>query len=59
MGLLDKVTQKQGDPNQLTVEELEFLLLKIKKMRFSGDELDTLTRAVVKLQNQYIKLGGQ
>jgi hypothetical protein len=59
MGLLDKVTQKQEDPNQLTVEELEFLLLKIKKMRFSGDELDTLTRAVVKLQNQYIKLGGQ
>ena len=59
MGLLDKVTQKQGDPNQLTVEELEFILLKVKKMRFSGEELDTLTRAVVKLQNQYIQLGGQ
>jgi hypothetical protein len=59
MGLLDKVTQKQGDPNQLTVEELEFLLIKVKKMRFSGEELDILTRAVVKLQNQYIQLGGQ
>ena len=58
MGLLDKVTTKQGDPNQLTVEELEFILIKIKKMRFSGEELDTLTRAVVKLQNQYITLGG-
>lgn len=59
MGLLDKVTTKQGDPNALTVEELEFLLVKIKKMRFSGEELDTLTRAVVKLQNQYISLGGK
>ena len=59
MGLLDKVTQKQGDSNQLTVEELEFLLVKIKEMNFTGHELDILTRAVVKLQNQYIKLGGQ
>jgi hypothetical protein len=58
MGLLDKVTQKQADPNQLTVEELEFILIKIKKMRFTGEELDILTRAVVKLQNQYITLGG-
>jgi hypothetical protein len=58
MGLLDKVTTKQGDPNQLTVEELEFILIKIKKMRFTGEELDILTRAVVKLQNQYITLGG-
>lgn len=58
MGLLDKVTSKQADPNQLTVEELEFLLIKIKKMRFSGEELELLTRAVVKLQNQYITLGG-
>jgi len=58
MGLLDKVTSKQADPNQLTVEELEFLLVKIKKMRFSGEELELLTRAVVKLQNQYITLGG-
>lgn len=59
MGLLDKVTSKQGDPNSLTLEELEFLLVKIRKMRFSGEELDTLTRAVVKLQNQYINLGGK
>jgi len=59
MGLLDKVTQKQGDPNSLTLEELEFLLIRIKKMRFSGEELDILTRTVVKLQNQYVKLGGQ
>jgi hypothetical protein len=58
MGLLDKVTTKQADPNQLTVEELEFLLIKIKKMRFSGEELELLTRSVVKLQNQYITLGG-
>lgn len=59
MGLLDKITQKQGDPNALTLEELEFLLVRIKKMRFSGDELDILTRTVVKLQNQYINLGGK
>jgi len=39
MGLLDKVTTKQADPNQLTVEELEFLLIKIKKMRFSANYL--------------------
>lgn len=59
MGLLDKVTPNKENPNQLTVEELEFILIKIKKMRFSGEELDVLTRAVVKLQNQYISLGGQ
>jgi hypothetical protein len=58
MGLLDKGTGKQPDPNQLTVDELEFLLIKIKKMRFTGEELEVLTRAVVKLQNQYITLGG-
>lgn len=58
MGLLDKATGKQPDPNQLTVDELEFLLIKIKKMRFTGEELEVLTRAVVKLQNQYITLGG-
>jgi len=57
MGLLDR-TGKQADQNQLTIEELEFLLIKIKKMRFSGDELELLTRSVVKLQIQYISLGG-
>lgn len=57
MGLLDRAV-KQADQNQLMIEELEFLLIKIKKMRFSGDELELLTRSVVKLQNQYIALGG-
>ena len=57
MGLLDR-TGKQADQNKLTIEELEFLLIKIKKKRFSGDELELLTRSVVKLQNQYIALGG-
>ena len=58
MGLLDKVTTKQ-DEDTLTLEELQFLLLKIKTMNFVGEELDILTRTVVKLQNRYIKLGGQ
>lgn len=58
MGLLDKVTTKQEE-DTLTLEELQFLLLKIKTMNFVGEELDILTRTVVKLQNRYIKLGGQ
>lgn len=58
MGLLDKVTTKQEE-DALTLEELAFLLTKIKTMNFVGEELDILTRTVVKLQNRYIKLGGQ
>ena len=59
MGILDKVSKKPEENNQLTVEELHFLLVRIKKMRFVGEELDILTRTVVKLQNQYIKQGGE
>ena len=59
MGLLDKVTQKQTNSDTLTVEELEFLLLKIREMNFTGHELDILTKTVVKLQSQYVTLGGQ
>ena len=53
MALLDK-NKKPTPDTQLSVQELEFLLDKIRDMGFIGSELDTLTRVVVKLQNQYL-----
>lgn len=53
MALLDK-SKKPVSDNQLSVQELEFLLDKIRDMGFVGSELDILTRVVVKLQNQYL-----
>ena len=53
MALLDK-SKKPVPDTQLSVQELEFLLDKIRDMGFVGSELDILTRVVVKLQNQYL-----
>lgn len=53
MALLDK-SKKPAPDTQLSVQELEFLLDKIRDMGFVGSELDILTRVVVKLQNQYL-----
>lgn len=52
MALLDKTKKPQDD--SLSKEELEFLLEKIRTMNFIGEELDLLTRVVIKLQNQYL-----
>jgi len=57
MGLLNKIQpQPQPSPNNLEKSEIEFILNTIKESTFKGEELDTLYKVVVKLQNQYVKL---
>lgn len=59
MGLLDLMNKnkevERDTSNDLTKEELEFLLLSLKKTTFVGDQLETLFNVVIKLQNQYQK----
>jgi len=62
MGLFDKVqTQQQkakpSPTSNLDKQEIEFILNTIKESNFKGEDLDTLYKVVVKLQNQYVKLG--
>jgi len=58
MGLLNRV-QPQPQPSSqdnLEKKEIEFILNTIKDSTFKGEDLDTLYKVVVKLQNQYVKL---
>jgi hypothetical protein len=57
MGLLDIINRNKGkDTNDdLTKEELEFLLVSLKKTTFTGEHLEMLFNIVIKLQNQYQK----
>jgi hypothetical protein len=57
MSLLTKITGKvQEDPNALTKQEIEFLLLLIKQSSFQGESLESLYNLVLKLQQQYVSL---
>jgi hypothetical protein len=56
MALIDKVLSKQVDPNQLTKDELHFLLELIKRSSFQGESLEGLYNLVLKLQNQFVSL---
>lgn len=57
MSLLNKITRKtQEDPNALTKQEIEFLLLLIKQSSFQGESLESLYNLVLKLQQQYLSL---
>jgi len=56
MGLLNKINSPTPSPDSLDKQEIEFILRTIKESNFKGEELDTLYKIVVKLQNQYIKL---
>ena len=57
MGLLDIINRNKGEDttNNLTKEELEFLLVSLKKTTFTGEYLEMLFNIVIKLQNQYQK----
>lgn len=57
MALIDKVLSKKVDPNQLTKEEIQFLMELIKRSSFQGESLEGLYNLVLKLQNQYVSLG--
>jgi len=57
MSLLTKITGKpQENPNGLTKQEIEFLLLLIKQSSFQGESLESLYNLVLKLQQQYLSL---
>jgi hypothetical protein len=68
MGLLDKIKQQKGtqnaplmdtiltlDSDQLSIQELEFLLLMLKQSTFKGEMIETMYSLVMKLQSQYMK----
>jgi len=57
MALIDKVLNKKIDPNQLSKEEIQFLLELIKRSSFQGESLEGLYNLVLKLQNQFVHLG--
>ena len=59
MALIDKVFNKQVDLNQLTKEEIQFLLELIKRSSFQGESLEGLYNLVLKLQNQFVSLDKQ
>ena len=60
-GVQTPVSQQQpsSDLNQLTKEEIQFLVELIKRSSFQGETLESLYNLVLKLQNQYIHLDNQ
>jgi len=60
-GVQPPVPQQQPgfDPNQLTKEEIQFLVELIKRSSFQGETLESLYNLVLKLQNQYLSLDNQ
>ena len=52
-----KTTQEtKSDPNQLNVQDLEYLLNSLKSITLRGDQVEQFYNLVIKLQNQYIAL---
>ena len=52
-----KTTQEsKSDPNQLNVQDLEYLLTSLKTITLRGDQVEQFYNLVIKLQNQYIAL---
>jgi hypothetical protein len=65
MGLLDKVNQQKGiqpqntetlAPDQLNIQELEFLLMLLKQTTFKGEHVELIYNTALKLQNQHTKV---
>ena len=55
--LLDIVKKKEEEKsNQLTLQELEFLLFLIKNSTFKGEQVELIYTAAIKLQQQYLDL---
>lgn len=46
----------ENDPNRLSLEELQFILLLIRDSSFKGENVQTVYNTVLKLQNQYTTL---
>jgi len=59
MGLIDLINknkQPDPDPNQLTAQDLEFLLATLKGVSIKGEQVEHFYNLVIKLQNQYLAL---
>jgi hypothetical protein len=59
MGLIDLINKKDTntpDPNQLNVQDLEFLLNTLKGVSIKGEQVEHFYNLIVKLQNQYLAL---
>jgi len=55
--LLDIVKKKEEEKsNQLSLQELEFLLFLIKNSTFKGEQVELIYTAAIKLQQQYLDL---
>ncbi len=54
MGLLDKVRTKSVEETDLTKEEAEFILLKLRSATYVGEEFETFYKVFQKV-GQYIK----
>jgi hypothetical protein len=54
MGLIDKIRpqQKQEEVEGLTVEELKFLLLKLRTATYTGHEFETFYNVWVKITKE-------
>ena len=59
MGIIDKLSNAISTPpvneNQLTPEEIEFLLNALKTTTIMGEQVEMFYNMIVKLQNQYIE----
>lgn len=61
MGIVSKLINKnsastpQIDVNQLSKDEIEFLLTTLKSSTIIGEQVEMFYNLVIKLQNQYIE----
>ena len=57
MSIIDKLksTPKAQTANQLTKQEIEFLLVMLKDVSVRGDQVETFYNIILKLQEQYLK----
>ena len=60
MSILSKILSESKQPivetkNQLTHEELEFVLNSLKDVTITGSQVEMFYNLVVKLQNQYVE----
>ena len=57
MSIIDKLksTPKAQLANQLTKQEIEFLLILLKDVSVRGDQVETFYNIILKLQEQYLK----
>lgn len=57
MSIIDKLksTPKAQTANQLTKQEIEFLLVMLKDVLVRGDQVETFYNIILKLQEQYLK----